>query len=466
MPGPTVGPERNKPLFDQESGGLKGTMAIRLRNQLGSGLLILGVGSMGLSGCQEELPTLIDDDLFPVDAVTVEVRIPFEEFASDLSVWGGYGSPFQLPTVIVARNFEGILDARTLVNFFPFPPEVSVRDTTGSVRPDTLLTYPGGRLVARIDTTSSVAPGPVTLALSAPDTIWHFGSVTWSLAVDTVGDQRAWQEEGAGPATPLGTAVWDPTQGDSVVFELDSAAVALWGDAPIRGRGARIEALTEGVRLDISSIRLSVDARASINPDTVVASPVGVRFRTFVYSPELSAPENAILVGGVPAWRTVLRLSIPDTLNGPASLCAQVVCPVALEPEALTGASLVLRTQAPPAAFQPTDSLLMDVRPVLSPDRLPKAPLGSSLAGSTGVLLVPDDFGEQDGVEVEIPLNAYVRSLLAANSNPDLTVPPDLALLSAFEPLSLYFASFYGPDTPLGPELLLVLTFGEEVGIR
>ncbi len=366
----------------------------------------------------------------------------------------------------MARNYEGILDARTLVAFFPYPFEISVRDSTGSVRPDTLLTFPSGRLVARMDTVSSVAPGPVTLALGAPDTLWDAGSATWALAVDTVGDQRAWQEEGAGPVIPLGTSVWDPAEGDSVVFELDSAAVALWGTVPIRGRGARLESLTEGVRLDIASVRLSVDARASINPDTVVASPVGVFKRTFLYKPALQAQEDAILVGGVPAWRTVFRMELPETLDDIPSLCAQVACPVTLESEALTGASLVLHTKAPPAAFQPTDSLLMDVRPVLAPDRLPKSPLGSSLLGPIGLLLGPEDFGEEDGVPVEIPLGSYVRSLIAAQSNPDIQVPPDLALLSAFEPLSLYFASFYGPGSILEPELLLVLTFGDEVVIR
>jgi hypothetical protein len=448
----------------RENEGLKGKMAKRLNRKVTFGILLSG--SLGLLACQEELPTLFDEDLFPVDAITVEVRLPFNEFATNLEVWGGYGSPHQLLTGIVARKFEGILDARTLVGFSIFPSEVSVRDTTGSVRPDTLLTFPSGRLVARIDTTSSVFPGPVTLALGALENDWHFGSVTWSMAVDTVGDRRPWSEEGAGPVIPLGTAEWDPVVSDSVVFELDSAAVALWADPLAADRGIRLAAVTEGVRLDVTFVRLSVNVRASINPDTLVSAPIGVRHRTFVYNPALVATENAILVGGVPAWRTVFQLNIPETLNGPPSLCAQVACPVTLEVEALTGASLVLRTQAPPAAFQPTDSLLLDVRTVLEPARLPKSPLGPSLVGPFGLRLSPDDFGEGDEAEVEIPLGGFVRSLIAANSDPDHRIPSSIALLSSFEPLSLYYASFFGPDSPLGPELLLVLTFGEEVVIR
>jgi len=453
-----------EPLSGWGSEGLKEKMAKRLNRTIAIGLVFSS--SLGLLACQEELPTLVDDDLFPVEAFTIEVRLPWDEFASNLAVWGGYGTPSQLPRGIVARSFEGTLDARMLVDFFTYPSEISVRDSTGSIRPDTLLTFPSGRLVVRIDTTSSDFPGPVTLALGAPMEDWHFASVTWSLAVDTVGTQRPWSEEGAGPVIPIGPGVWDPSAGDSVVFELDSAAVALWADTSSANRGVRLEALTEGVRLDINSFQFSVNARASINPDTVVAVPVAVARRTFVYHPALEASENAILVGGVPAWRTVFRLDIPETLNGPESLCAQVVCPVTLEPEALSGAFLVLRTKAPPAAFQPADSLLMDVRSVLEPSRLPKSPLGASQVGGFGLHLAPEDFGEEDGVEVVIPLASLVRSLIAKHSDPDVQVPPDLALLSAFEPLSLYYASFHGPDSPLGPELLLVLTFGEEVVIR
>ena len=320
--------------------------------------------------------------------------------------------------------------------------------------------------MARIDTTSSVVPGPVTMAVGALMEDWDYASATWDLAVDSVGVQRPWSEEGAGPVMPLGSSVWDPSAGDSVVFDLDSAAVALLDDTLVAGRGIRLEPLTEGTRLDINSVSFSVSARASINPDTVVAAAVPVSRRTFVYRPALEASENAMLVGGVPAWRTVLQLDIPETLDGPESLCANVICPVTLEPEAISGAFLVLRTLAPPAAFQPKDSLLMDVRPVLEPSRLPKSPLGGSQVGGLGLRLAPEDFGEEDGVEVAIPLGPLVRALVAKHSDPDLRVPPDLALLSAFEPLSLYYASFHGPDSPLGPELLLVLTFGEKVVIR
>jgi hypothetical protein len=176
--------------------------------------------------------------------------------------------------------------------------------------------------------------------------------------------------------------------------------------------------------------------------------------------------EGSIIVGGVPAWRTVFSMNLPRVLDGPPELCARVTCPHTLTSRSLVSASLVLRTEAPPAAFQPTDSLFLDVRPVLEPSRLPKAPLGFSLAGFLGVRVPPAYFGEEAGSEVIIPLGAYVEQLIAADTASNSTVPRSIALLSSFEPLSLYFGSFHGPGSPLAPELRLILTLGEEVRVR
>jgi len=439
-------------------------MATRVKRSVVVGLLFLGSGS--LMACREDLTSSLGGDLIPVSAVTVEVRLPFSEFAEDLQVWEGYGTAVQLPTAIVARDYEGLLDAHTLVSWFGYPTSASVRDTLGSTRTDTVLTFVGGKVVARFDTLSSVVDGPTTLALGALETEWDPGSVTWTLAVDSVGDRRPWPEEGAGPVMPLSTAEWDPAAGDSVVFEIDSVGVALWADTATAKRGARLDAVTEGVRLDLRSVSLSLITRPSINPDTLVNLTVSARSRTFVYDPPPDVSEESIIVGGVPARRTVFSMSLPRELDGPPELCAKVGCPLALKPKSLISASLILRTHAPPAAFQPTDSLRLDVRPVLEPSRLPKSPLGFSLVGPLGVVVPPGHFAGEAGLDVVLPLGAYVEQLLADTSEAPTDVPRTLALLSSFEPLSLYFASFYGPGSPYAPELRLILTVGGEVGIR
>ena len=45
-----------------------------------------------VSGCTERNSTAPDLGFFQVDAHTVEVLIPFDDFAGEVQVFGGYGS--------------------------------------------------------------------------------------------------------------------------------------------------------------------------------------------------------------------------------------------------------------------------------------------------------------------------------------------------------------------------------------
>jgi len=427
---------------------------------------LLALGSWVFLGCQEDLIVTLDGNLVPVEAVTVEVEIPFHDFAKDLEGWGGYGRPNELASPILAQKYEGNLDSRLLNSWNPYPASALVRDSAGAFVTDSTLTFVGGKIVARFDTLTSIMGDSVTLSLSALPRDWDAGSATWNVAVDSVGDRQDWVEPGGGPGTPVSTAVWAPAESDSVVFEIDAAGLALWADTAEAAKGVRMDVVTEGTRLELVSLVYLLSTRPSSHPDTLVDLGVGSVSRTFIYHPEIGPPGEEIRVGGVPAWRTLFTMDLPDVLTGPAELCEKVQCPLTLTAESVMSASLVLTTRAPPPGFQPRDSLYLDVRPVLEPSRLPKSPLGSSLVGLLGVVLAPVVFGEDVGAEIEVPLGSYVQGLIAEKTEPDLELPHTLALLSSFEPLSLYLASFEGPDSPLGPELRLILTFAEDVQIR
>lgn len=433
-----------------------------MRRRLWPGAALLAAAA--LVACDDELPTSVDGGLIPVDPVTVEVIVPWSEFASGLRVWGGFGTPRQLGHGVLARAFEGSLDARTLVRFLNIPRVASVRDTTGTTRPDSALTFVGGRLLLRLDTLASTAEGPVTLAAGRILHPWDATSASWELAVDTFQVAEPWPEEGAGPVEPLGTTVWDPATGDTAFIELDSAQVALLTDTADVDRSIRFDVETPGVRLQVVSTALRLDARPSINPDTVVLVSATNRQTTFIYSPFPEPPPDGIRVGGVPAWRTVLDIDVPRVLHGPPELCAAVGCPVSLTPERVSHAELVLTTRATtPAAFQPTDTLRLDVRPVLAPDRLPKAPLGGSFLASlglglTGTPIPPEAFGAGGGRPVVVPITPFVRGRLGEVEEGEEPPPSTIALLSLFEPLSISFASFVGPGGAGEPYLRLVIT--------
>lgn len=419
------------------------------------------------AACQERFPTVLEDPAFPTDAYTAQVSLPFHEFAKEVRVWGGYGRPYELPHGVVARRYEGHLDARTLVSWEPYPSVVSVRDTTGTVRADTALVFVGGRVVAVLDTLDvRGVSGPVTLALGALGKRWDLASVSWKMAVDTVGGKTPWDEPGAGPTAALGTAAWDRTKGDSVVFPLDSAAVALWADSLGRRKGVRLEAVTEGVRLNVNRVTLVLTTRPRSRPDTLLQLSVRAGERTFVYHPFPEVPSGEIRVGGVPAWRSVLTIELPEKVQPPAAICSRIPCPITLTPEALVSASLVLRTQPSLPGFTPTDTLRVDVRPALEPSRMPKSPLGFSLLPLGGLSIPPSRFQAPEGEEVLIPLGEYVEGLIRARSDTTLTVSKSLVFLSAFEPLSLFYGSFQGPGSPHPPRLRLIFTVGRGVQLR
>jgi hypothetical protein len=424
---------------------------------------LLGLVAVGVVACGRETPTSVDETLLPDEPISIEIRMGWDDFASGLEVIGGYGSPLNLGRGVLANGYGGTLQSRAVAMMDTFPASTSVRDTTGTTRTDSVLTFVGARLVAKFDTISSTNTGPVTLAVGAITQRWDPQTVTWTHTVDTINDLRAWDEEGAGPVLALATGEWDPATGDSVSFSLDSAQVALWTDTIAEAPGLRIDLLTEGYRLEVQGLFLRLTTRPSVNPDTLVEVTGHRRYLTSVYSPFPEPPPDGIRVGGAPAWRTVLDLNVPTVLNGPAELCAAVGCPVTLTADQLNYAALVLRSRASEAGFQPSDTIGLDIRPVLDRDALPKSPLGSSLIGTLGRRVGPEAFGAAPGVEIEIPLTAFARAILRGEEDGGTPPPKTLALLSVFEPVSISFASFFGPGVPEEPVLKLVVTVGKTV---
>lgn len=417
-----------------------------------------------LSGCANELPTATSEELVPVEARTVEIDLPFGEVAEDLRVLGGFGRPADLGYGLVARDFRDTLDARTLVRFSDFPTSVQVDDTTGTTREDSTLTFVGGRVVVRFDTTDVGGESgqgglePVVLWAGATTTSWHPLTAGWELAVDTVGDTRPWPEPGGGPVEPLDSAEWNPVESDSVVLRVDSATVAAWSDDTNDARGLRLELQAPGRKLRLRNVSLEVEVRPSVNPDTTVFAGVQRRRITFIYTPFPDPSPGGLRFGGAPAWRTVFRMSLPETVAVPSGACPEPECSLRLTPESLNSASLVLRSRRSPTVFQPEDTMAMDVRPVLRPALLPKSPLGESLGRSQDRALAPELFGSAAGQIVELPITAFVRNLIRGETDTGGAVHPTVALLSSVEPGTIGFAEFFGPGSESPPVLRLIVT--------
>jgi hypothetical protein len=415
--------------------------------------LTLAVGSV--LGCAEEIPTGVAEGLLPVEPITIEIRLPWEQFATQLQVFGGFGRPSDIGTGLIANAFRG-MDARTLGHWELLEPTVLVPDSSGTLV-DSPVRIRSGRVVVFFDSLNTRPSQPVTVSANRTRTQWDFRTATWLLAVDSTGARVPWAEPGGGPAIQVSQGVWDPIPSDSLVLPVDSATVHAWTDTLFTERGFRIDMVTPDQRVQVNSALLRYDVVPTVDPDTLITREVLTSDFTFIYTPEPTPPAQGLRVGGAPAFRSIVHMQTPTVLTGPPDVCAALGCPFVLTPERINHASLVLQTRpSNPLAFQPWDSLRVDVRAVLSPEHLPKSPLGPSLAGIQGKALAPALFSTPQ--LVTIPLTGFVRTQLAGEQPDGLPPPSAVALLAFLEPAAVYFGSFAGPGEAGAPVLRLIVT--------
>lgn len=431
---------------------------------LGGALLLL------TAGCGEQLPTFPFQRDIPVDATSFEVRIPLSEFASNIRVLGGFGLAADLRSATVANGFGSVdpLNAHALIRVDTLPTEIITADSLGDVGVDRDFTVAGGRLVVRLDTLGARPTSAVTLSADALSESWDFFTATWTMAVDSITRAEAWTLPGGGVVTPLGSGAWDTEAegSDSLVIQLDSAGLALIQDmeAPAAG-GVRLRIEDPGERIRVRSVSLIGYARPSFKPDTLVDFSALVPELTFIYDQGPQANPGEWIVGGAPAFRTILDVDVPTELPLDAELCAIVTCPITLTPELLLFASVVLTGADVQTQFLPLDTLLIDARGVVDPDALPRSPLGTPVIANSA-LAGPELFlPETDDRTLQIPVTFYVQDLIRGETPGGDPVFPTLALLTPFEPFSFEVMRFRGAGMEGEPYLRLLLTVGGEVGL-
>jgi len=441
----------------------KGRGSVRNRSGWWLGLLVLGLAA----GCENTVPTSADGGLIPVDVTTVEVRFPFDAFATDFQVFGGYGSAQRIPGSFVAHAWEDEVDVNALIRFGALPDRIFVfpPGNTSSTVADLEYVPLDGYVTVWWDSVEVFGTAPYQLEAGAIQSEWDLRTANWEFAVDTVGQRLAWPEPGAGPVRPLDSRSWSlAADGDSTIFAVDSATVAEWIDLDRRDRGMRISGSGDGFRLRVADAALTVRARSSINPDTVVALTSDLRDLTFIHTPIPQVDPGYFRVGGAPSSRATFRLALPESLAEGHPACAVVECPLELRPERLVYAGLVLHSATTvPFGFQPLDTIPLDLRPVLSPDRLPRSPLGASVQ-PVPEFLPPEYFSFGSDAEVEIPMTRYIRDLIRGPApGGGSPVPSTLSLLTGIEPWSYEYATFWAPGSELEPVLRLILTISDGV---
>jgi hypothetical protein len=253
-----------------------------------------------------------------------------------------------------------------------------------------------------------------------------------------------WSTPGGTRGAQIDTVTW--TAGDSVVFAVDSATLAFWNDSTNQARGAILVSDTDGSRVRVTGTAVQVSAQSSIRADTVVDISLVPSIRTFVYNPVLPTPFSGVRVGGVYAWRSMLRLRsdlrsivLPCT-GGPAG------CTVSLDSVHINTAELLLPPASTPAGFLPEDSLFVEARTVSVAEQLPleRSAIGERLARSE--LLAPSLFASPPPADpVRLNITQFIIHLLDESVAAPLRLPPLLSLLQLPEGGTFGFASFGEP---------------------
>jgi hypothetical protein len=404
------------------------------------------------SACTEENPTDVGDALIPSgDVLTFEVILPASAFLLNDTSFAGFNTPADAPFTLIAKSFENVVDANTLLRFATPQRSFQVRSGTSFVV-DSAITYTGGRLLVRLDSVQSTAR-PVKFALYRIAEPWDV-SATWQNRVDTVGNKLPWTTPGGTRGELIDTATW--VAGDSLAFRVDSTTIALWRDTANHTRGAILVSETAGSRARMVSTSVRVNARSAIQPDTALVADVSPIIRTYVTNPTLAPQFGGIRVGGIPTWRSIL--SFREDLGTMVIPCGngQAGCSVRLDSVHINRAQILLRPAITPAGFVPEDSIYIEARPIVLGPGIPleRSPIGNFASGVRTDLLAPTLFRAPTATDV---VRLDVTNFLVHQFDESITegnrLPFVLALLQLLETNTAGFATFQE-----SPMLRLILT--------
>jgi len=463
----------------------------------GRGLPILLAGILAVQGCADGIPTSEDGGLVPVESTTVEVRLPFSQFATDFQLFGGYGTTASLPDAIIASDWGGSVDSRALMRFGVLPSQIFVTPPEGGATvPDSLFVPVSAELILSMDTAAASGERFFTIGAYSIQEVWDVQTASWEFSSDSSGVQTPWSVPGGGVLAPVAEVEWDrfdlpepepdedgevgeaPDVVGTASIPVDSATVDHILDRQRPERGLLITTETSESRLRIVGGNLVVQARSSVNPDTLVAIPVDIADLTFIYTPRPALDPEAFPIGGSPAMRATMRFNLPESVNLSPGECERVGCPLQLDPDRLIYAGLELRSrESQPFGQRILSPTVVELRPVLSPERLPRSPLAFPVACPTGAcaMLLPatvvreEDFGIGANRLVDMPVTRYLRDLLRDPAEVGSPVPSTLALMfgldaqTGLEMRAIQHATFWGPGTEFEPTLRLILTISDGI---
>jgi hypothetical protein len=378
---------------------------------------LLAALAVTVAACSDETPTLSGPGSFPPGgtAVTREVILPAARFFEVLGGFSGYTDASDAAYAVVANQYGGELNAHALARFIGFPRTVTYL-RNGVSKTDAAFSYRESRLVLDVDTLAT-AGRPFTLQVWEAAQRFDPRTATWTLAIDSAGEQVAWTEPGGTRGVLLGTASYPATGGDSLVVTLSPASVQRMADST--SPGVVVTVAETGARVELANFQLRISVRPdSAAPDTTInfTALTGANLTT-VYTPEQpDATPGTVAVGGIRSARTLLELDLDQTVPGcPAT---QTCAEVPLSQVQLNQVAILLRPAPTPRGFGALNSVPLALRLVVEPELGRVAPLGQTLLDQDVL------FPSADSV-LALPITTLTRTLLANDS-----IPRTVALVS------------------------------------
>jgi hypothetical protein len=327
----------------------------------------------GAAACKDVSPTLTGDQSFPGGSrpVTLEAFIPASRYLTTLATYTGFESPHTYPQLIVANQYKGSLNAHALQRY-EVPKTVSYSQN-GSSTDDSLYTILSANVVAVVDTLGSNLATPTTLQLYPVTQAFDWLSASWTMAVDTAGNQTAWTQPGGTRGTLYAQSPYTPhAAGDSVYLAIDTARIPKTRPDTLP---VLLQTAQAGTRLQLASTVLRLKVKPSnATRDTTISVDVHPLQSTFVFTPPPPGAAGNWQAGGVYADRTLFTVNFDQQLPGCAP--AQQPCPtVSIRDVQLNRVAIQLRPRAVPLGYDPLEPVPLEVWIVKEPELGRRAPL-------------------------------------------------------------------------------------------
>ncbi len=419
----------------------------------------LGLLMVVVVSCTEEGLTGVGADLMGPGVRTFEVTLDASRFLVRDTAFDRIGTLNDAVFHMAAHQFEGVLDARTLLSLRrPLTVSYTMDD---EARTDTIAALVGGTLTLVVDTIAS-GPGPIDLEVLQVTEEWHRESATWTVRLDTADLRETWATPGGSPGPVLGGGTW--TSGDTLRILMDSAAVAVWDDTAAARVGGLVRVASPDTRIFFEEMSFEFDV-TPMDVDTVVTAGSLVSNKIILTPEQDAEPAPGVLrVGGLPAWRSMLRFQALDDAEIPCGPGEPADCTIPVRDVTINKASLVLHPvlAGPRRVEQP---MYIEGRAVLQGPgvTLVRAPLTPPIGTSTDPIMPSLFVAPAPDSPVQVPITGYVRS----HADPDeQAVPLWLALTALGERGQFGYAAFGGVESDRPPRLRLMVSVPDQELVR